>query len=64
MCPVCDMKFKRSDHLTKHVRKHPNFDMDSLRRPEDLEKRRRELEIIGQKQSCHEVDEDHVDKEQ
>ena len=40
------MKFKRSDHLTKHARKHPNFDMSLLRRPEDQEKRKRELEQI------------------
>ena len=43
-CPICLMKFKRSDHLTKHARKHAEFDMNMLRRPEDIEKRRREME--------------------
>jgi len=43
-CPICFMKFKRSDHLTKHARKHPNFDMNMLRRPQDIEKRQREME--------------------
>lgn len=48
-CPVCNMKFKRSDHLTKHAKKHPNFNMDMLRRPEDIEKRQREMEMIKQR---------------
>ena len=43
ICPLCSMKFKRSDHLTKHAKKHPNFHMNMLRRPEDIEKRQKEM---------------------
>jgi krueppel-like factor 9/13/14/16 len=26
LCPICQKRFMRSDHLNKHARRHPDFD--------------------------------------
>ena len=32
VCPICDKRFMRSDHLNKHARRHPEFHPDMLKR--------------------------------
>ena len=32
ICPVCEKRFMRSDHLSKHVRRHPGFEPTMLKR--------------------------------
>lgn len=32
ICPVCEKRFMRSDHLSKHVRRHPGFEPSMLKR--------------------------------
>lgn len=32
ICPVCEKRFMRSDHLSKHVRRHPGFEPNMLKR--------------------------------
>ena len=31
VCPVCDKRFMRSDHLNKHARRHPEFHPNMLK---------------------------------
>ena len=32
VCPYCDKRFMRSDHLNKHARRHPEFQPEMLKR--------------------------------
>lgn len=32
ICPICEKRFMRSDHLSKHVRRHPGFEPDMLKK--------------------------------
>ncbi len=32
VCPICEKRFMRSDHLNKHARRHPEFHPDMIKR--------------------------------
>ena len=32
ICPICEKRFMRSDHLNKHARRHPEFEPEMLKR--------------------------------